>query len=208
MNLELYRSTNWSENALKSNILDFFPMSKPLIHDGSVVFFLNSDPDMALFEHLSKQFSLRVVISAPIPRLYRLPESYAAAHALMDVLLPKYPHPFAVKYEPYHGLMLLKQLKEDAMLPAVRALAERDRDDDTLYCLTLYTYLACHHSLRETCERLYTHRNTVLYRVRRMREDFNIPLDDPEQHLSLLISAAMALLALGREEVFMPSLKA
>ena len=94
------------------------------------------------------------------------------------------------------------------MLPAVRALAERDRDDDTLYCLTLYTYLACHHSLRDTCERLYTHRNTVLYRVRRMREDFNIPLDDPEQHLSLLISAAMALLALGREEVFMPSLKA
>ena len=76
VNLELYRSTNWSENALRSTILDVFPMSRPLVHDGSVVFFLNSDPDMGLFGSFSRQFSLRVVISAPIGRLFRLPEAY------------------------------------------------------------------------------------------------------------------------------------
>ena len=204
VNMELYRSTNWSENALRSSILDFFPMSKPLIHNGSVVFFLNSDPDMALFQSLSRQFSLRIVISAPIPRLYRLPEVYAAAHALMNALLPTRPHPFAVMYEPYTPLMLLRQLKGDFVLPAVRAIGERDREDGTLYCLTLYTYLICHHSLRETCERLYTHRNTVLYRVRRMREDFSLPIDDPEQHLPLLLSAALMLLELGREDALTP----
>ena len=204
VNMELYRSTNWSENALRSSILDFFPMSKPLIHNGSVVFFLNSDPDMALFQSLSQQFSLRIVISAPIPRLYRLPEVYAAAHALMNALLPTRPHPFAVMYEPYTPLMLLRQLKGDFVLPAVRAIGERDREDGTLYCLTLYTYLICHHSLRETCERLYTHRNTVLYRVRRMREDFSLPIDDPEQHLPLLLSAALMLLELGREDALTP----
>ena len=204
VNMELYRSTNWSENALRSSILDFFPMSKPLIHNASVVFFLNSDPDMALFQSLSRQFSLRIVISAPIPRLYRLPEVYAAAHALMNALLPTRPHPFAVMYEPYTPLMLLRQLKGDFVLPAVRAIGERDREDGTLYCLTLYTYLICHHSLRETCERLYTHRNTVLYRVRRMREDFSLPIDDPEQHLPLLLSAALMLLELGREDALTP----
>ena len=87
---------------------------------------------------------------------------------------------------------------------AVRAIGERDREDGTLYCLTLYTYLICHHSLRETCERLYTHRNTVLYRVRRMREDFSLPIDDPEQHLPLLLSAALMLLELGREDALTP----
>ena len=204
VNMELYRSTNWSDNALKSSLLDYFPMSKPLIHRGSVVFFLNSDPDMALFEHLSSRFSLRVVVSEPIRRLYRLPEAYAAAHALMDFLLPRRPEPFAVMYESYHALMLLRQLNRESVLPSVRALGERDRRDDTLYCLTLYTYLACHHSLQETCERLYTHRNTVLYRMRRIREDFGIPIDDSDKHLSLLISAALMLLELGREDVFMP----
>ena len=86
----------------------------------------------------------------------------------------------------------------------MRALGEHDRAEGTLYCLTLYTYLACHHSLQETCARLYTHRNTVLYRMRKLREDFDIPLDDPAQHLALLASAGMQLVALGQEDGLMP----
>ncbi len=205
-NLELYRSTNWSENALRSTILDVFPMSRPMIHDGGVVFFLNSDPDMHLFGELSRQFNLRVVVSAPIERLFMLPRAYAATRELMALLLPRMPHPFAVKAEDYQALMQLKQLepRRDLALPSVRALGERDREEGTLYCLTLYTYLICHHSLQETCTRLFTHRNTVLYRVKRMREDFDIPIDDPEAHLPLLLSAAMMLLEQGREDVFMP----
>ncbi len=205
-NLELYRSTNWSENALRSTILDVFPMSRPLIHDGGVVFFLNSDPDMHLFKGLSGQFNLRVVISAPVERLFALPEVYSATRALMELLLPRMPHPFAVRAEDYQALMQLKQLesRRDLALPAVRALGERDKEEGTLYCLTLYTYLICHHSLQETCARLFTHRNTVLYRVKRMREDFDIPLDDPGQHLALLLSAAMMLMEQGREDIFLP----
>ncbi|MBQ3479946.1 MAG: helix-turn-helix domain-containing protein, partial [Clostridia bacterium] len=206
VNLELYRSTNWSENALRSTILDVFPMSRPLVHDGSVVFFLNSDPDMGLFRSFSKQFSLRVVISAPVGRLFRLPEVYAATRALMAALLPKLSHPFAVMAEPYQALMMLRQLGQDRdlMLPSVRALGQRDMEDDTLYCLTLYTYLCCHRSLQETCARLFTHRNTVLYRIRKLKEEYDIPVDDPDQHLALLVSAAMMLVELGREDVFMP----
>ena len=205
-NLELYRSTNWSENALRGTILDVFPMSRPLVHDGGVVFFLNSDPDMALFRSLSAQFNLRVVISAPMGRLFRLPEVYADTRALMELLLPKAPRPFAVRAESYCALMLAHQLagRSGLALPSVRALGERDLQDDTLYCLTLYTYLCCHHSLQETCARLYTHRNTVLYRVRRMKEDFDIPIDDPAQHTALLLSAAIMLLEQGREDALMP----
>ena len=208
VNLELYRSANWSENALRSTILDVFPMSRPLVHDGCVLFFLNSDPDMGLFRNFAHQFSLRVVISAPIGRLFRLPEVYAAARALMEALLSRVSRPFAVLSEPYSALLMLRQLsgRGELMLPCVRALSERDKADDTLYCLTLYTYLACHHSLQETCERLYTHRNTVLYRVRRMKEDFDIPIDDADQHLGLLLSCALALLEQGREDVFMPGI--
>ena len=206
VNLELYRSTNWSENALRSTILDYFPMSRPLVHDGGVVFFLNSDPDMGLFRNLSRQFNLRVVVSAPMDRLFRLPEVYAATRALMETLLPRMQHPFAVTAEPYQALMMLRHLEDwpDLALPTVRALAQRDREDGTLYCLTLYTYLSCHHSLQETCARLYTHRNTVLYRVRKMKEELDIPIDDPDQHLALLLSAAMMLVGLGQEDVFMP----
>lgn len=202
VNLDLYKNANWSENALRSTLLDYFPQSKPLMHAGGVVFFLNSDPDMSLFRHLAEQFSLRVVISAPIGPLFHLTQTYAAARELMDCLLLRRSRPFAVTAEPYGAFLLLRRLSDcgELALPAVRALAERDREDDSLYCLTLYTYLICHHSLQETCARLFTHRNTVLYRVKKLREEFKLPIDDPEQHLSLLLSAAMMLMELGQEE--------
>ena len=205
-NLELYRSANWTDNALRGTILDYFPASRPLIHAGSVVFFLNSDPDMALFRHLAEQFSLRIVISAPMDRLFDVPDTYGRAMELMKTLTLSREGPFAVESEPYMGLMLMKRLagSRDLALPSVVRLAERDREEDIPWCLTLYTYLICHQSLQETCARLYTHRNTVLYRVRRMKEDFGIPVDDPDQRLALLLSAAMMVMEQGREEAFMP----
>lgn len=205
-NLELYRSANWSDNALRSTLLDYFPKCRPLMHRGEVVFFLNSDPDMALFRHLARQFNLRIVVSAPIGRLFSLPETYADALELMNALLPRFGGCFAEAAEPWLGLTLVKRLQgsERLALPAVRRLDERDREDESLYCLTLYTYLICHHSVQETAARLFTHRNTVLYRVRRMKEDFGIPLDDPDQRLALLLSAAMMLMRQGREDAFAP----
>ena len=205
-NLELYRSAKWTDNALRSTILDYFPASRPLIHGGNVVFFLNSDPDMALFRHLAEQFSLRIVVSEPIGRLFDAPEACGRALELMQLLTLRQEGPFAAASEPYMGLMLMKRLagSRDLVLPSVRRLAERDREEDVQWCLTLYTYLICHQSLQETCAKLYTHRNTVLYRVRRMREDFGIPLDDPDQRLALLLSAAIMVMEQGGEAAFMP----
>ena len=209
VNLDLYRSTSWSENALRGTLLDIFPQSRPLMHNGGVVFFLNSEPDIGLFKNLSAQFSLRVVVSAPIGPLFRLSKVYASACGIMEFLLPRAPGPFAVAAEPFHALMMVRKLMDsaDLALPAVQALARHDREEQTEYCLTLYTYLCCHHSLQETCAALFTHRNTVLYRIHRMKEDFEIPIDDPAQHLALAMSAAMMLLDLGQEKALMPCLE-
>ena len=206
VNIDLYLTANWPENTLRHAITDRFPRSRPLLHGGHVLFFLNSDLDMRLFRDLSEQYALRIVVSAPIPRLFELGTAYGAALELMNCLLKHRDGPFAVPSEPYHALMMLKRLagRGDLVLPQVRALAEQDAAEQTPYCLTLYTSLCCHRSLQQTCERLYTHRNTVLYRVRRMRDDFEIPLDDPAQQLALMLSSALVLLEQGREALFMP----
>ena len=206
VNLELYLATSWSKDTLKNAILNIFPRSRPLLHDGQVLFFLNSAPDMMVFESLCRQYSLRIVLSAPLERLFRLPDIYRSTRQIMEYLLTRRAKPFAVRSEPYHGLLLLQALSPhgDLALPSVRALAQRDAEEQTEYLMTLYTYLCCHYSLQETCAALYTHRNTVLYRVKRMREDFAIPLNDPAQHLPLLLSCAMMLLEQGRDALFMP----
>ena len=207
INLELYHSADLSENALRGALTTSFPDSRPMLYNGDVLVFLGENPDMAELRRLAEQFRLRAVVSAPLENLYALPRGYAAAREIMEYLLPNAARPFVEKSERYHTLMLLRQLsgRADLIAPEVRALAERDAAEGSLYCVTLLTYLCCHHSLQETCARLYTHRNTVLYRVRRMKEDFGIALDDPDRHLPLLLAAALSLLAAGQDALFLPA---
>ena len=96
--------------------------------------------------------------------------------------------------------------RADLIAPEVCALARHDAAEHTQYCQTLLAYLLCHHSLQDTCRRLYTHRNTVLYRIRRMKEDFGIPLDDPDRQLELLLSVSLELLAQHQENLFVRGL--
>lgn len=56
-------------------------------------------------------------------------------------------------------------------------LADSDRDYGTSYVSTLETYLECNCSLAAAAEKLFIHRNTMVYRVNKIREltkmDFN-----------------------------------
>ena len=91
--------------------------------------------------------------------------------------------------------LLLKSLegRSDLIAKEIHRLAAYDKEKDTQYCETLYRYLTCCRSLKKTCDALFAHRNTVLYRIRRIRDDFNIPLDDPAVHADLLLGSSLLL---------------
>lgn len=50
----------------------------------------------------------------------------------------------------------------------------------------------------------FTHRNTVLYRIRRMQEEFAIPLDEPLKHADLLLSVSLLLFEAKGPDFFLP----
>ena len=91
--------------------------------------------------------------------------------------------------------LLLKNIegRSDLIAKEIRALAVHDKENDTRYCETLYHYLTCCRSLKKTCNALFTHRNTVLYRIRRIQDDFLIPLDEPAVHADLLLGVSLLL---------------
>ena len=47
--------------------------------------------------------------------------------------------------------------------------------------------------MKRISDALHTHRNTVLYRIRRLQEDFAIPLEEPSQHADLLPGVSLIL---------------
>ena len=204
VNVELFHSKNWSDNALRAAITELLPGSRSLIYEGNILLLVHGEPDIAPLRVIARRFNLRIVVSSRFKNLYELPRIHAAAGEVMEFLLPMSRKPFAVSTGPFGTLMQLRRLapRGDLVLPEVRALAERDAAEQSDYCLTLYTYLCCHHSLQQTCAALYAHRNTVLYRVRRMKQDFGIPLDDPKKHLTLVLSSALMLLEAGEDRMF------
>lgn len=101
--------------------------------------------------------------------------------------------------------LLLKSLegRSDLIAKEIHRLADYDKEKDTQYCETLYRYLTCCRSLKKTCDALFAHRNTVLYRIRRIRDDFNISLDDPAVHADLLLGSSLLLFEEKGPDFFM-----
>ncbi len=67
----------------------------------------------------------------------------------------------------------------------VRALIDYDRRTGAGLMRTLEAFFRCHGSPTEMAALLHLHRNTVLYRLRRIEEIGRLRLDDPETRLNL-----------------------
>ena len=67
----------------------------------------------------------------------------------------------------------------------VRALIDYDRRTGAGLMQTMEAFFRCHGSPTEMAQALHLHRNTVLYRLRRIEEIGHLRLDDPETRLNL-----------------------
>ena len=196
IDLTAYHSQYPGVHHLKEEIDKRYPNSHSFLYKGDIFLFLHRDSDVDIFIGLAKEFNLKVIVSEAIRDLYDLPLLYRAAHDALSMIAGSDYHGENVCYvAQLRTPLLLKNLesRNDLISPELRALDEHDRKKETQYCETLYFYLIYSRSLKKTCDALFTHRNTVLYRIGRIRYDFLIPLDDPKRHAELLFGVALLL---------------
>lgn len=196
IDLETYHSAYMGKRHLKEELEAQIPDSHPFLYKGDVFLFLHREGDGDIFSELVEEFQLKILISAPIDDLFTLPQLYRTAREALELMKDARFHGESVcSAQQLRTPLLLKNLegRGDLVSPELRRLAVHDREKGTQYCETLYHYLTCCHSLIKTSNALYTHRNTVLYRIRRLQEDFLIPLEDPSQHADLLLGVSLIL---------------
>ena len=196
IDLETYHSAYMGKRHLKEELEAQIPDSHPFLYKGDVFLFLHREGDGDIFSELAEEFQLKVLISAPIYDLFSLPLLYRTAREALELMKDARFHGESVcSAQQLRTPLLLKNLegRSDLVSPELRRLAVHDREKGTQYCETLYHYLTCCHSLIKTSNALYTHRNTVLYRIRRLQEDFLIPLEDPSLHADLLLGVSLIL---------------
>lgn len=196
IDLETCHSAYMGKRHLKEELEAQIPDSHPFLYKGDVFLFLHREGDGDIFSELAEEFQLKILISAPIDDLFTLPQLYRTARETLELMKDARFHGEAVcSAQQLRTPLLLKNLegRGDLVSPELRRLAVHDREKGTQYCETLYHYLTCCHSLIKTSNALYTHRNTVLYRIRRLQEDFLIPLEDPSLHADLLLGVSLIL---------------
>ena len=196
IDLETYHSAYMGKRHLKEELEAQISDSHPFLYKGDVFLFLHREGDGDIFSELAEEFQLKILISAPIDDLFTLPQLYRTAREALELMKDARFHGESVcSAQQLRTPLLLKNLegRGDLVSPELRRLAVHDREKGTQYCETLYHYLTCCHSLIKTSNALYTHRNTVLYRIRRLQEDFLIPLEDSSLHADLLLGVSLIL---------------
>ena len=207
IDLTAYHSGYLGQRHLKEEVTAIFPDSHSFLYKGNVMLFLHRREDMERFPVLAEEFQLKVIVSEKIDDLFALPALYRTASEALALMTDERFHGGRVyTVAQLRTPLLLKNLegREDLIAQEVRTLTAHDREKGTQYCETLYYYLICCRSLQKTCDALFTHRNTVLYRIRRMQEEFGIPLDEPAQHADLLLSVSLLLFEAKGPDFFLP----
>ena len=206
IDLETYHSAYMGKRHLKEELEAQIPDSHPFLYKGDVFLFLHREGDGDIFSELAEEFQLKILISAPIDDLFTLPQLYRTAREALELMKDARFHGESVcSAQQLRTPLLLKNLegRGDLVSSELRRLAVHDREKGTQYCETLYHYLTCCHSLKKTSDALYTHRNTVLYRIRRLQEDFAIPLEEPSQHADLLLGVSLILFEIKGPDFFL-----
>ncbi len=196
LDLTAYHSEYLGKRRLENELASRFPYSHSFFYRGDVFLFLHGKEACSSFSALAGEFRLKVIVSNGLDDLFELPALYRTAREALELMLDSRFHSENVcTVEQLRTPLLLKNLdgRSDLIAKELRALAAHDRKMDTQYCETLYYYLICSRSLKKTCDALFTHRNTVLYRIRRMLDDFAIPLDEPAMHTELLLGVSLLL---------------
>lgn len=196
IDLTAYHSFYLGMLHLKDELERLFPDSHPFLYRGDVLLFLHGSSDLSAFSGLTEEFRLKVVISEELDDLYGLPALYRTAHEALELMTdPRFHSGSVCTAAQLRTALLLKNVenRRDLIAHELRALAAHDRKKGTQYCETLYYYLTCGRSLQKTCDMLFTHRNTVLYRIRRIEEDFSVSLDDPSALTDLLLGLSLIL---------------
>lgn len=88
----------------------------------------------------------------------------------------------------YHSNLTYKKL---ARHPLAIFLEQYDQRHNTKLGKTLYLYLVNERSIKKTAEQLFIHRNTVLYRLKKIEELYAVNLESVEERMYLMISLRM-----------------
>ena len=177
--------------------------TRPFLYQKNILLFIHEKRQVEILETIAKEFQVCIVISGVIKDIYELPKIYKQILEVSSLLQNK---AFSAKVfytEGYRLRMMLDQIKSrfDLVPDVYKKMYEYDKENHTVYCKTLYYYELKNHSVIETAQELFTHRNTIVYRLRKIKEMFHIDEAHESEKLIRLISLSLCLIKMDQDDI-------
>ena len=166
----------------------------PVEHEGGIIILKKAYEPIDLQRLHEKLPSVpRIVVSEPFSDLKLLINHLHACRRTVDLAQfdgSEKPIVFVANYKMPIAYLVLKRMPNGMSLyhPAFDLIHEYDRKNETQYFETLKVYLLNEMSYQKTAEKLFIHKNTVIYRIRRMEELFRLNLKDCRVITALYLS--------------------
>lgn len=175
---------------------------KCFIHDGALVLVLRqpkgqraSAPLEGNVVRFLKESGLRCGISEPFTSVLEMQPHHEQAKRIRRFATPGSPivcHEDVLVDDLLASVPFLADWRAN-IAPGVLRLHDADRAAGTALTESLYAYLSANRSLKEAARVLNIHRNTLVYRLKRISELCDIECADADARLSLLLSCKIAL---------------
>lgn len=198
MDLQHYTALGFLDETLKTAISRFFPSCWSVFIERFVVVLIGLEHSKAKapaeLEAFLRANSIRAAKTGDFTDLFLLPGYYTQAARTLDLAAMVHETRPLVLCDKYKLIRLISSVPRKQLefycTDVVMKIREYDRRNHTDYLKTLFHYLHTGRSVQQTAQRLFIHRNTVTYRIDRIKElfpiDFQDTYDNTQNYLSCL----------------------
>jgi len=174
---------------------NLMPHSRWVIYHGQIVFLVSFTSTEAirqnkqLLQYLSINH-LTASISNRFDDIIAIQKYYQQAIKAAEFGHKLHPEDFLHFYSDYifyhmGDIASLEYDLKDFFHPSVLAITEYDKEHNTAFLETLKLYLTYIDQPALVAEKLYVHKNTVFYRMNKLKEQFNLNLDSGEERFHI-----------------------
>ena len=179
-------------------IEDNLVTAKAFSHNGAIVCVINNSRAESYFAdnlilHFCERFGWKAAISNASSSFSSLHALYNRVLATFDIGCRLSPKTILYHFDDCRLLLIFSAIKKSGYADFLLhddlvALAQYDAENDSDMVATLKTYLDLERNSSKTADALHLHRNSVTYRLEKIKSLMTSDLDEPENRLLLTLS--------------------
>lgn len=174
---------------------------KCFIYDDYLIVLQNAPNQKRLFlkkilRRVFEQHNLEICLGSPYREFLQLKEQYRFLRRIMEIARQYHGGQQFYEASNYGIFYIIDHINTTPQLYRlcnwdVSSLKQYDREHDTAYFHTYFTYLLHDRNVVRTAKELHIHRNTLMYRLEKIHGLITTDEEKPEQKLHLLLSMMM-----------------